>query len=246
MALLGLPRVQLSHAHLHCFCNAFLAIAADWMVVPVSCQLADITTQVMTWMILAFTLIGVHITTHPRSHPFACLHLFHQLTHSVTYPLAHSLSHSRTHPVACWHSLLTRSLTHSLSHVTRTLTHLLTHSHTLHAHSSIPDKTVRVIRIILKTMIFMLSLFGPTGPVGLLAGAEKLAFTSILAGVAVLGLQVCACTPSFHTHSLRCCAVLHALWPSLLILQPACSLLLLLLYLDQKPMVTHCNWGQCS
>ena len=36
----------------------------------------------------------------------------------------------------------------------------------------------------------MLSLFGPTGPAGLLAGAEKLAFTSILAGVAVLGLQV--------------------------------------------------------
>ena len=30
------------------------------------------------------------------------------------------------------------------------------------------------------------------GPGGLLAGAEKLAFTSILAGIAVLGLQVCS------------------------------------------------------
>ncbi len=45
----------------------------------------------------------------------------------------------------------------------------------------------------------MLSLFGLTGPAGLLAGAEKLAFTSILAGVAVLGLQVGLCTLNFHT-----------------------------------------------
>lgn len=35
--------------------------------------------------------------------------------------------------------------------------------------------------------------FDFAGPGGLLAGAEKLAFTSILAGVAVLGFQVCSC-----------------------------------------------------
>ena len=46
------------------------------------------------------------------------------------------------------------------------------------------------MHITLKVATLMLSLFSPTGPAGLLAGAEKLAFTSILAGVAVLGLQV--------------------------------------------------------
>lgn len=54
-------------------------------------------------------------------------------------------------------------------------------------------------------MILMLSLFAPTGPAGLLAGAEKLAFTSILAGVAVLGLQVGSCTSKSYTLSQTPC-----------------------------------------
>jgi len=68
-----------------------------------------------------------------------------------------------------------------------------------HALIYIPDKTGGVTCTNLKVIIFMLSLFGLTGPAGLLAGAEKLAFTSILAGVAVLGLQVGLCTLNFHT-----------------------------------------------
>ena len=40
------------------------------------------------------------------------------------------------------------------------------------------------------------------GPAGLLAGVEKLAFTSILAGVAVLGLQVTPSSPAPFPHLL--------------------------------------------
>ena len=157
----------------------------------------------------SFRLLAPLSPTHPLSHlPTRSLTL--SLTHSSCRLLAQS-AHPLTHSLTLTCDTHAHSLTHSLPH---SLTHSLTHSLSHVPRSFIHSR--QVIRILLKTMIFMLSLFGPTGPVGLLAGAEKLAFTSILAGVAVLGLQVCACTPSFHTHSLRCCAVLHALWPRLI------------------------------